>query len=108
MRAKIVAFLLSGALLAGAHGAAATAGGATVVWQNPKMRVTESLQPLTITFKNKIARPIRFRCRVPARQLLEHRTWQAQAAGEEDHPAGQRDDGQSVFVPDQTPGIASR
>jgi hypothetical protein len=63
MRAKIVALLLSGALLAGAQGAAATAGGATVVWQNPKMRVTESLQPLTITFKNKIARPIRFRCR---------------------------------------------
>lgn len=62
MRAKITALLLSGALLAGAQGAAAAAGG-TVVWQNPKLRVTESLQPLTITFKNRIARPIRFRCR---------------------------------------------
>jgi hypothetical protein len=37
--------------------------GATVMWQNPKLRVTESLQPLTITFKNKIAHAIRFRCR---------------------------------------------
>ena len=62
MRAKITALLLSGALLAGAQGMAAAAGGATVVWQNPKMRVTESLQPLTITFKNKIAHAITFRC----------------------------------------------
>jgi hypothetical protein len=63
MKAKITALLLSGALLAGAQGSAAAAGGATVVWQNPKMRVTESLQPLTITFKNKIAHAITFRCR---------------------------------------------
>jgi hypothetical protein len=63
MRAKIVALLLSGALLAGAQGAAATVGGATVVWQNPKLTVTRGSQPLTITFKNRIARPIRFRCR---------------------------------------------
>ena len=33
-----------------------------MVWQNPKMRVTESLQPLTVTFKNKIAHAITFRC----------------------------------------------
>jgi hypothetical protein len=64
MRPKITALLLSGALLAGALGTAATAaGGATVMWENPKLRVTEKLQPLTITFKNKIARAIRFRCR---------------------------------------------
>lgn len=64
MRAKIVALLLSGALLVGAAStAAAVTGGSTVVWQNPKLRVTESLQPLTITFKNRIARAIRFRCR---------------------------------------------
>jgi len=62
MKAKITALLLSCALLAGAQGTATAAGGATVVWQNPKMRVTESLQPLTITFKNKIARAITFRC----------------------------------------------
>jgi hypothetical protein len=43
MRAKIVALLLSGALLAGAQGAAATAGGATVVWQNPKLTVTRGV-----------------------------------------------------------------
>ena len=63
MRPKIVALLLSGALLAGAQGAAATAGGATVVWQNPKLTVARGSQPLTITFKNRITRPIRFRCR---------------------------------------------
>lgn len=63
MRAKIAALLLSGALLAGAHGAVATAGGATVMWQNPQMRVSERVQPLRIIYKNKIARPIRFRCR---------------------------------------------
>ena len=62
MRAKIVALLLSGALLAGAQGAAATAGGATVVWQNAMMRVTRGSQPLTITYKNKIAHAITFRC----------------------------------------------
>jgi hypothetical protein len=63
MRAKIVALLLSGALFAGTLGTAATAGGAAVMWQNPKMRVTSKLQPLTITFKNRIARTITFRCR---------------------------------------------
>ena len=63
MRAKIVASLLSGALLAGALGTAASAGGATVMWQNPKLRVTSKLQPLTITFKNRIAHAITFRCR---------------------------------------------
>jgi hypothetical protein len=62
MRAKIVALLLSGALLAGALGTAASAGGATVVWQNSMMRVTRGSQPLTITFKNKIAHAITFRC----------------------------------------------
>jgi hypothetical protein len=62
MRAKIVALLLSGALLAGAQGAVATAGGATVMWQNRMMRVTERVQPLRITFKNKIAHAITFRC----------------------------------------------
>jgi hypothetical protein len=62
MRAMFTALLLCGALLAGAQGTA-VAGGATVVWQNPKLRVTEKLQPLTITFKNRIARPIRFSCR---------------------------------------------
>jgi hypothetical protein len=31
-----------------ALGTAATAGGATVMWQNPKLRVTSKLQPLTI------------------------------------------------------------
>ena len=62
MRAKIVALLLSGALLAGAQGAAATAGGASVVWQNRMMRVTTRVQPLRITFKNKIAHAITFRC----------------------------------------------
>jgi hypothetical protein len=36
--------------------------GATVTWQNSKMRVRESLQPLTITFMNKIARTITLRC----------------------------------------------
>ena len=62
MRAKIVALLLSVALLAGAQGAVATAGGASVVWQNSQMRVTERVQPLRITFKNKIAHAITFRC----------------------------------------------
>jgi hypothetical protein len=61
MRAKIVALLLSGALLAGAQGAAATAG-ATVVWQNPKLTVTRGSQPLTITYKNRITHAITFRC----------------------------------------------
>ncbi len=62
MRAKIAALLLSGALLVGAQGTAATAA-ASVVWQNPKLRVTERLQPLELTFKNRIAHAIRFRCR---------------------------------------------
>ena len=62
MGAKIVALLLFGALPAGAQGAAATAGGATVVWQNPKLTVTRGSQPLTITFKNRIAHAITFRC----------------------------------------------
>ena len=62
MRAKIVALLLSGALLAGAQGTSAAAGGATVVWQNPQMRVTTRVQPLRITFKNKVAHAITFRC----------------------------------------------
>ena len=66
MGAKLTALLLSGALLSGvllggAQGTASAAG--TVMWQNQKLRVTESLQPLTITFKNRIARTIRFRCR---------------------------------------------
>ena len=62
MKARIVALLLSGALIAGAQGAAATAGGASVVWQNRMMRVTERVQPLRITYKNKIAHAITFRC----------------------------------------------
>jgi hypothetical protein len=62
MRARITALLLTGALLAGAQGTSAAAGGATVVWQNSQMRVTRGSQPLTITFKNKIAHAITFRC----------------------------------------------
>jgi hypothetical protein len=62
MRAKITALLLCGALLVGAQGTAAAVG-ATVMWQNPMLRVTERLQPLTITFKNRIAHTIRFSCR---------------------------------------------
>ncbi len=62
MRAKITALLLSGALLAGAQATAATAAEGTVMWQNSKLRVTEKLQPLTITFKNRIERTIRFSC----------------------------------------------
>lgn len=61
MRAKITALLLTGVLLAGAQGTAAAA--ATVMWQNPKLRVTERVQPLTLAFKNRIAHAIRFRCR---------------------------------------------
>ena len=62
MRAKITALLLSAALLALAQGTSAAAGGATMVWQNSMMRVTRGSQPLTITFKNKIAHAIMFRC----------------------------------------------
>jgi hypothetical protein len=62
MRARITALLLCGALLAGAQGTAAAAGGATVMWQNPKLTVTVRLQPLTITFKNRIASAITFSC----------------------------------------------
>lgn len=74
MRAKIAAWLLSGALIAGAQGMAAAQGmgpaqgmaaakGSNVVWQNPMLRVTERLQPLEITFRNRIGRAIRYRCR---------------------------------------------
>ena len=62
MKAKITALLLAAALLAGAQSTPAAAGGATVVWQNSMMRVTRGSQPLTITFKNKIAHAITFRC----------------------------------------------
>jgi hypothetical protein len=62
MTAKITALLLCGALLAGAQGTATAAGGPTVMWQNPKLIVTVRLQPLTITFKNRIARTITFSC----------------------------------------------
>jgi hypothetical protein len=60
MRAKIVALLVCGALLAGAQSASAAA---TVVWQNPKLRVSERLQPLEIIYKNRIAHAIRFSSR---------------------------------------------
>jgi hypothetical protein len=68
MRAKITALVLSGlvlsgALLAGAQGTAAAGTGATVMWQNKQLRVTERVEPLRLTFKNKIAHAIRFRCR---------------------------------------------
>jgi hypothetical protein len=62
MKAKITALLPVSALLAGAQGTASAVGGATVVWQNRMLRVTRGSQPLTITFKNKIAHAITFRC----------------------------------------------
>jgi hypothetical protein len=108
MRTRIVALLLSGALLAGAQGAVATAGGATVVWQNPKLTVTRRSQPLTITYKNRIARTIWFRCRFLADSDWQNCTWQAQAAGEGDHPAARHDECQSVLVSDRTRGLANR
>lgn len=62
MRAKVTALLLCGALLAGAQGTAAASAGGTVMWQNSKLTVTVRLQPLTITFKNRIASTITYSC----------------------------------------------
>jgi hypothetical protein len=63
MRAKIAVLLLSVALVAGAQGTPAVARGANVMWQNAQMTVRERLGPLTITYKNRIGSPVRFRCR---------------------------------------------
>jgi hypothetical protein len=107
MKARIVALLLSGALLAGAQGAAATAGGGLRGVAEPDDARDGACSAAQDHVQEQDRARHHVQVLVRARQLADRRTRQAHAAGGEQDPAGHRGDGQPVSLPDRTRGLAN-